>query len=147
MNTLETLSVGKRCVLEYCGKIDYLPFDCHYCRKIYCGDHFKEHPCSHILRDNRCVKCMICSHPIAVPNGEDPNVRVNQHIQNNCKKVDSINDKICQFGNHKVSIITNCKDCHLSLCLKHRHGSDHKCEPRPAFKRRSFSKLKTCPVQ
>ena len=151
MSAQETLAVGKRCVVDYCAIIDFLPFQCQNCRKTYCADHVssKEHTCKNKLVDNRTIKCLVCSSPIAIPNGEDPNIKVDLHIRNNCKKINSINVKQCQFCHTKTSITTFCKECHLELCLAHRHIMDHQCKPKPLPMKKSFSypKLKKCPVQ
>eukprot|EP00834_Sanchytrium_tribonematis_P003478 NODE_134_length_16603_cov_0.784052.p15 type:complete len:148 gc:universal NODE_134_length_16603_cov_0.784052:13478-13035(-) len=147
---MSVLTVGKRCIVGECLKIDFLPFSCYSCKNNYCDEHFKSHDCPNQIKNtNRTIKCMVCGNPVAIPQGEDPNIRVEQHIRNKCQKTDSINVKQCQFCKQKKSVTTTCKDCRLELCLTHRHPMDHKCVPKKS--KSGFNifdvKRKECPVQ
>ena len=142
----EILDIGRKCCINDCGRLDYLPFSCSSCSHIFCSDHFKDHKCLNKTQDNRAIKCMVCNEPIAIPNNEDPNIRIERHIQNNCQKTNTINVKSCFYCKKKVNITTTCKSCSLQLCLAHRHPMDHQCSPPKTFTQR-LPKSKKCPVQ
>ncbi|KAL0086495.1 hypothetical protein J3Q64DRAFT_1809379 [Phycomyces blakesleeanus] len=77
--------------------------------------------------------CPICEKPVSVPRGEDPNIKVNQHIQNNCASPKPL-DNTCKLKGCKQKLLVpmTCSDCKLSYCVKHRLGIDHQCPGKPA---------------
>jgi predicted nucleic acid binding AN1-type Zn finger protein len=83
------LSVGKQCSAPSCHLVDFLPFKCQHCEESFCGDHFKtvDHNCPKYdeTKFNRVApNCPLCNEPIAIRPGQDPNIRMDQHISNEC---------------------------------------------------------------
>ncbi|KAI7870120.1 hypothetical protein BDF14DRAFT_1774842 [Spinellus fusiger] len=78
--------------------------------------------------DIRVPTCPLCEKPVSVPRGEDPNIKVNQHIQNNCANPNPLNNT-CRAGGCKQKLLVpmTCPNCKLSYCVKHRLDIDHAC--------------------
>ena len=60
--------IGGRCQFENCNQLDYLPFECNLCNKVFCVDHksYDQHNCKAINKNtvkktksnvNRCHFC------------------------------------------------------------------------------------------
>lgn len=101
----QLLSVGKQCSESSCLLVDFLPFKCQHCSKSFCGEHFlvaahhcpqydeRKHdriapsceslaqPSAHLLTY---VPGPLCNTPVAIPPGEDPNIRMERHISTEC---------------------------------------------------------------
>ncbi|KAJ1651600.1 hypothetical protein IWQ61_007881 [Dispira simplex] len=85
-----------------------------------------------------------CHQLVPIRRGEDPNVRVDQHIAANCRDPGtSVSTPAyqarCQAPSckTKVLVLSNCAKCEGEFCLKHRFESDHRCpgpKPRPTSK-------------
>jgi hypothetical protein len=126
----QLLEVGKQCSDPSCLLVDFLPFKCHHCELSFCQDHFKvdAHKCpkydenkynrvapncmSDPMEPQLCILLMgqfllgpLCSIPVAVPPGQDPNVRMDMHLEKECSvvtgKVKSKSTPICARGNCK----------------------------------------------
>lgn len=85
----ELLSVGTRCTAKGCSQFDFLPFKCSHCNEQYCQEHFlpEVHSCSKWDKnaaDRRALECPFCQALIAIPPGEDPNIRIGRHIDDDC---------------------------------------------------------------
>jgi len=103
----QLLNIGKQCAHVRCQLIDFLPFKCHHCQQSFCQDHFKveAHQCSQYdeTKYNRVApNCKLlsvlnttfiyklgnigpmCSTPIAVKPGQDPNARMEEHFSKDC---------------------------------------------------------------
>ncbi|KAJ1952492.1 hypothetical protein IWQ62_006210, partial [Dispira parvispora] len=106
-------------------------------------EHWKAnvHECPHRdqLKDIRVPVCPVCHKPVPVRRGEDPNVRVDQHIAANCRDPGTslstpAYKACCQAPSckAKVLVLSKCAKCEGEFCLKHRFESDHRCPgPRP----------------
>ncbi|CAO3637703.1 unnamed protein product [Cunninghamella blakesleeana] len=130
---MELPHVGKHCSLKDCSQLDFLPYTCYHCKKIYCQEHFKldDHNCP--IRqdpnfDVRVVTCPVCDKPVPGPRNEDPNDRVYRHIQNNCMDQKAPSN-LCKLKGCKAKLLVpmNCNACGLSYCVKHRLEQDHQC--------------------
>ena len=77
---MELPDVGRQCAEPSCKRLDYLPFNCSYCKKDYCQDHrkAKAHDCQLAPSEEgvRVPTCPLCGLPVPVSKGEDPNIRV-----------------------------------------------------------------------
>ncbi|KAI9469755.1 MAG: hypothetical protein EXX96DRAFT_587314 [Benjaminiella poitrasii] len=84
--------------------------------------------------DVRVPVCPICEKPVPVNRGEDPNIRMNEHIQNNCSDLRPKNDNTCRKKGctTKILVPMQCPECGLSFCVKHRLAVDHQCKGRRA---------------
>lgn len=128
----QLLEVGKQCLHPSCLLVDFLPFKCHYCELSFCQEHFKAdaHKCPKYdeSKYNRVApNCMsdpigsiicilthmpfsiylglLCNIPVAVPPGQDPNIRMDIHLEKECSvvtgKVKSKSTPTCARGNCK----------------------------------------------
>ncbi|KAM4689546.1 AN1-type zinc finger protein 1 [Discoglossus pictus] len=96
------LDIGRHCGFEHCGQLDFLPFLCDGCSRVFCLKHRSRdsHGCPEVTTNNDCVK--------------------------------SEGDTLfpCKFkgcsGKELVQVL--CPYCEKHFCLGHRHQSDHECE-------------------
>lgn len=138
---MEFPDLGKRCTADACNMFDFLPYTCVNCKKIFCQDHFKlqAHHCPSLQdpsMDVRVPICPICDKPVPVKRGNDPNIRMNQHIQSNCSDLEPKNDNTCRKKgcSTKMLVPMHCPECGLSFCVKHRLEVDHQCQGKPSKK-------------
>ncbi|KAI8991461.1 hypothetical protein BDF20DRAFT_904108 [Mycotypha africana] len=84
--------------------------------------------------DVRVPICPICDKPVPVKRGDDPNVRMNAHIQSNCSDLEPKNDNTCRKKGctAKMLVPIHCPECGLSFCVKHRLAIDHQCTGKPS---------------
>ncbi|KAG8214664.1 hypothetical protein J3R82DRAFT_9742 [Butyriboletus roseoflavus] len=88
----QLLSVGQQCSESSCLLVDFLPFKCQHCSKNFCGEHFlvAAHHCPQYdeSKHNRVApSCPLCNTPVAIPLGEDPNIRMERHINTECSVI------------------------------------------------------------
>lgn len=160
MNSNQLEEWGSHCSLSTCHALDFLPFKCQHCTKLYCSDHFKpsirpsenSHQCSDYdesLIDARVPTCPLCGDPISIPSGTDPNIPMDQHLTTSCRLIDqsgllntqnpsssstqSSSNKICSRARCSTKMIVPilCTGCQLNYCPSHRLGADHACSGSP----------------
>ncbi|KAK3818685.1 MAG: hypothetical protein J3Q66DRAFT_338257 [Benniella sp.] len=137
---MEFPSVGKHCSDSNCSQLDFLPYSCQYCKQTYCQDHWKleNHKCPNKAdadqQDLRVPTCPLCDRPVPIQKGEDPNIRMNQHINAGCPQPPTsvskpINTNACNAKKCKNRFMTPiiCSSCHKNFCLSHRLESQHEC--------------------
>ncbi|KAF9574044.1 zinc finger, AN1-type domain [Mortierella alpina] len=137
---MELPSIGKHCSDSTCSQLDFLPFSCQYCKQIFCQDHWRleGHVCPKrdeaTQQDQRVPICPLCSKPVPVKKGEDPNLRMEQHISAGCPEPATTTSKpiytnSCHFKacKNRSAIPIICQKCRLNYCLKHRLEGDHAC--------------------
>ncbi|KAF9174353.1 hypothetical protein BGX21_004694 [Mortierella sp. AD011] len=146
---MEFPSIGKHCSDSTCSQLDFLPFNCQYCKQTFCQDHWRleNHTCPNkdtaTQQDQRVPICPLCDKPVPIKKGEDPNIRMEQHIAAGCPEpatttskpiyTNSCNAKACK---NRSAIPIVCQRCRLNYCLKHRLESDHACAgPQPSGKK------------
>lgn len=124
----EFINLGKHCSVHSCQQLDFLPFTCPRCLKVYCQDHrqFEKHQCS-VTIDKTVPVCPLCNQiiPVFRNKGEDPNEKVDKHIRDGCPKVnyqEDIKTFKCSFHGCKEVEVQKieCKLCHHIFCFKHR---------------------------
>ncbi|XP_064405565.1 AN1-type zinc finger protein 2A-like [Halichondria panicea] len=132
---MELPEVGSHCTVSSCNRLDFLPFECDACHKIFCKDHqtYNEHNCTEGLDKNVVVPtCPLCNQPVPVARGDDPNIKVNQHIQQECRsdKANKLYTNKCSFpGCKKKELVpVTCNNCRQNFCLKHRLETNHNCQ-------------------
>ena len=124
---------------------------CDACQGIFCKDHYLyiKHSCEKsYLKDNQVPVCPLCDTPIPIKRGDVPDIRVSDHIDNECQDsrakskrssptifTNKCNVKGCK---QKELIPVLCYQCKINFCLKHRHPGDHSCDPRAARIPKSF---------
>ncbi|XP_048434877.1 zinc finger AN1 domain-containing stress-associated protein 12-like [Pyrus x bretschneideri] len=129
--------LGRHCQLSDCNQLDFLPFQCDGCRKVFCVEHrsYKSHECPKSDHNSRkVVVCEICSASIETTgrDGEqDQKLLLEKHAKSgNCdprkKKKPTCPVRRCKeiltFSN-----TSTCKTCQIKVCLKHRFPADHVC--------------------
>lgn len=135
---MEFPDLGKHCTDPTCKQLDYLPLKCDACENIFCREHisYKSHSCpSAYKKDVQVPVCPLCNTPIPVKRGEQPDIAVGAHIDNDCMSDPAKNRRKvftnkCSAKNCRVKEVVRvvCSECKLNFCLKHRHPTDHQCE-------------------
>ena len=69
--------------------VDFLPIKCQHCTHAFCSDHFlpEAHKCDKFdahLHNRVAPPCPFCSTPIAIPPGQDPNIKMEAHFNTDC---------------------------------------------------------------
>ncbi|KAF8903111.1 hypothetical protein CPB84DRAFT_1678339 [Gymnopilus junonius] len=139
----QLLSVGKQCSDPSCLLVDFLPFKCRHCELSFCQEHFKvdAHHCTKYdeTKHNRVApNCPLCNVPVAVKPGQDPNVRMDLHLETECSvvtgKVKAKTTPVCAKGNCKKVLFApiRCDKCRNQFCPAHRFPGDHICLPSTA---------------
>lgn len=136
---------------------DFLPMRCDACQGIFCKDHYQytNHACEKAyLVDNQVPVCPLCNTPIPIKRGDLPDIRVSEHIDNDCQDVRAKSKRSAASGSRiftnkcnakgckqKEMIPVLCSECKINFCLKHRHPVDHACDPRSARIPKSMQSL------
>ncbi|KAG1821281.1 hypothetical protein EV424DRAFT_1644355 [Suillus variegatus] len=104
----QILGLGTPCSYPHCSLLDFLPFKCPHCpgTPAFCSEHFHPHcTTAHAHLDRVAPNCPLCSVPVAIPPGEDPNVRMERHISRFCEVMNASGrqqgkggSKICARG-------------------------------------------------
>lgn len=129
--------LGGHCQHPDCRLLDFLPFDCDGCHKVFCLEHrtYKSHDCPKPDQSNRKVTiCEICSSSIETTGqfGEEEKAILEKHAKSkDCdpskKKKPRCPVRRCKeyltFSNTAI-----CKSCDVRVCLKHRFPADHACK-------------------
>lgn len=93
--------IGGRCQFENCNQLDYLPFECNLCNKVFCLNHksYDQHMCMEFNK-KKIIKT--------------------KKTKNNINR--------CHFCNKKELFDFKCSKCNKVICIKHRHLESHDCE-------------------
>ncbi|KAI0755046.1 hypothetical protein C8Q80DRAFT_406272 [Daedaleopsis nitida] len=135
---VELLEVGKQCSASSCHLVDFLPFKCQHCAEPFCGEHFlpTAHACAKYdaaKHDRVAPSCPLCNTPVAVPAGQDPNIRMERHINTGCsvmtgRKANPTNPTCARSKCGKVLFSPiQCGSCKQQFCPQHRFPKDHIC--------------------
>ncbi|KAL0911461.1 hypothetical protein M5K25_019604 [Dendrobium thyrsiflorum] len=137
MGTPAFPNLGKHCSVEDCKLIDFLPFTCDCCDKVFCLQHrsYAKHLCPNANQmDVTVLVCPLCAQGVRLVPNEDPNITWDLHVNGDCdpsnyQKVTK--KKRCPApGCREILVFSNtirCKDCTQEHCLRHRFGPDHNC--------------------
>ena len=92
--------IGKRCSFSDCGRLDFLPIYCNFCKHVFCKNHIS---------------------------GDSHNCEHNQ--DNYVLNPGTVDGYMCTIGDCTKSerVPVKCPCCKLNFCLKHRHCDDHDC--------------------
>ncbi|KAG1822708.1 uncharacterized protein BJ212DRAFT_1263726 [Suillus subaureus] len=135
----QLLGLGTPCSYPHCSLLDFLPFKCPHCpgTPAFCSEHFHPHcTTAHAHLDRVAPNCPLCSVPVAIPPGEDPNVRMERHISRFCEVMNASGrqqgkggSKICARGKCGKVLFApiGCDKCHKEFCPQHRFPNDHSC--------------------
>ncbi len=94
---MELPHVGRHCGLATCHQLDFLPYTCATCKRVFCHAHFPAagHACPELhTLDVLVPACPLCGCPVPFHPGDDPNVRMDAHIGSGCQPPES--------GKHKT---------------------------------------------
>lgn len=135
--------IGAHCSHELCRQLDFLPFTCKNCSRVFCLEHhkFKDHDCNtDITLKGKMPQCPLCSKFVKVKATDSVDAIVNAHILSGCvshlleksseekKKTASKKHcglKGCSNPNKFDTLI--CAKCRKQFCLSHRHEESHNC--------------------
>jgi len=129
---MEFQKLGKHCSESTCKQLDFLPFECSACKKVFCLEHrtFQSHNCSAVT-DVQVPECPLCGQIISVGKDEDANRKVDLHISQGCPKEKSKTIPTFPCSMPKCSktevMAVTCPSCRKNFCLKHRMPQDHEC--------------------
>ncbi|KAF5315335.1 hypothetical protein D9619_007151 [Psilocybe cf. subviscida] len=134
----QLLGVGRQCSDPSCYLVDFLPFKCQHCELSFCQEHFKVdvHHCTKYdeSKHNRVApNCPLCNIPVAVRPGQDPNERMDRHLETECSivtgKVQAKTTPLCARGNCRKVLFSpiRCTSCRQQFCPAHRFPGDHTC--------------------
>ncbi|KIK07927.1 hypothetical protein K443DRAFT_672811 [Laccaria amethystina LaAM-08-1] len=135
----QLLEIGKQCSHQSCLLVDFLPFKCQHCELAFCQEHFKveAHQCPKYDegKHNRVApNCPMCNIPVAVRPGQDPNVRMELHLNQECSMMSAKQEKSkatprCARGTCKKVLFSpiRCVKCREQFCPAHRFPADHNC--------------------
>ncbi|KAK8961303.1 Zinc finger AN1 and C2H2 domain-containing stress-associated protein 16 [Platanthera guangdongensis] len=137
MGTPAFPDLGKHCSVEDCKLIDFLPFTCDRCDKVFCLQHrsYIKHVCPNANQmDVTVLICPLCARGVRLVPNEDPNITWDNHVNGNCDPSNyqkATKKKQCLVPRCKeILVFSNtirCKDCAQEHCLRHRFGPDHNC--------------------
>lgn len=134
---MEFPHLGANCNLATCKQLDFLPLKCDACSKLFCKEHIKytDHSCENSYKkDFQVPVCPLCNKPVPVPRGEQPDIKVGEHIDRDCqsdpavaKRKAFLNRCSLKGCKQKELVPVRCDACRQNFCLKHRHEQDHNC--------------------
>ncbi|XP_073060340.1 zinc finger AN1 domain-containing stress-associated protein 12 [Primulina eburnea] len=124
--------LGSHCELPDCHQLDFLPFSCNACHKIFCLEHrsYGSHRCPNSDSGSRKVLvCEVCSHAIETTgHGEEEEKKILEKHDCDPKKKKK---PACPVRRCKevltFSNTSSCKICRINVCLRHRFPMDHNC--------------------
>lgn len=132
----DLMSIGAHCARPGCQQLDFLPFKCGSCGKTYCLDH---RVCGCTATSNQVVVCPLCARAVIISPGEDVELVFDRHTRTECdpSNYDRVHRKArCPAGSCREKLTTTnsytCRDCGVTVCLKHRLPGDHQCSGRAA---------------
>lgn len=147
MGTPAIPNLGEQCSVNDCKLIDFLPFTCDCCNKVFCLEHrsYSTHECPNANKnDITVVICPLCAKGVHLVPNQDPNITWESHVNTDCDPSNyekATKKKKCPVrGCKEILTFSNtikCRDCTIDHCLKHRFGPDHTCpgpkKPEPTF--------------
>jgi predicted nucleic acid binding AN1-type Zn finger protein len=133
---MEFPDVGKFCSHPECHQLDFLPFTCSNCSKVFCLDHrsVAAHACPKV-QQARTVDCPACTLTLAVKIGEDADAVIARHLDAGCERERARSKQgfKCRAKGCKARelVPVECRHCRENFCFKHRFPSDHSCARDP----------------
>ncbi|XP_022741401.1 zinc finger AN1 domain-containing stress-associated protein 12-like [Durio zibethinus] len=128
--------LGKHCQHSDCRQLDFLPFKCEGCHKVFCLEHrsYKSHECPKSDHKSRkVIVCETCSTSIEKAGKEEEEVKImlEKHKQSGNCDPRKTKKPTCPVRRCKETLTFSnsivCKTCQLKVCLKHRFPDDHAC--------------------
>ncbi|KAH7553966.1 hypothetical protein ACOSP7_029084 [Xanthoceras sorbifolium] len=128
--------LGRHCQNPDCRQLDFLPFKCDGCHKVFCLEHrsYKSHECQKPdIKSRKVIVCEVCSVSIETTgsNGEIEKIMLEKHMKSGDCDPKKQKKPTCPVRRCKevltFSNTSTCKICNLNVCLKHRFPADHAC--------------------
>ena len=104
--SMAELDIGQHCSYASCQQLDFLPFTCDRCQKVFCKEH--RSPDSH--------NCTECTTPVTLAGAR--------------RGPSSYECSLSECSNREMLDIV-CDACKKRFCLQHRHAGDHRCQVPP----------------
>lgn len=133
----DLLALGSHCSVPDCRQIDFLPFKCDCCSRVYCLQHrtYASHTCEKAgSQETSTIVCPICAKAVKLNATDDPYAVFDRHTQTDCDPTNYAKVhqrprcpvKGCREKLGAINTYT-CKECSSQVCLKHRFPDDHQC--------------------
>ncbi|KAF9241110.1 hypothetical protein BU15DRAFT_87346 [Melanogaster broomeanus] len=135
----QLLDIGHQCSESSCLLVDFLPLKCQHCSQSFCGEHYlvTAHACPKYderIHNRVAPSCPLCNSPVAIPQGEDPNIRMEKHISTECSVMTGRSSRsrtqpVCARGKCGKVLYApiSCNSCRKQYCPQHRFPNDHGC--------------------
>ncbi|KAK0584773.1 hypothetical protein LWI29_018448 [Acer saccharum] len=134
--------LGRHCQNPDCQQLDFLPFKCDGCHKVFCLEHrsYKSHECQkQDIKSRKVIVCEVCSVSIETTgcNEENEKTLLEKHIKSGDCDPKKHKKPTCPVRRCKevltFSNTSTCKTCNLTVCLKHRFPADHACNKKDSM--------------
>jgi predicted nucleic acid binding AN1-type Zn finger protein len=131
-------NLGAHCDEPDCNQLDFLPFDCDGCGKVFCAAHrsYRDHGCAKAADQGRTVVvCPDCGDAIErlVPGQDEREILAAHARSRRCDPAKKRKPR-CPARRCKEQLTFSnthdCKGCGRKVCLKHRFPADHDCAAR-----------------
>ncbi|POS87399.1 hypothetical protein EPUL_000655 [Erysiphe pulchra] len=128
INEKDPTLIGTHCQLEYCNRLDFLPFKCESCGYTFCLDHRSE-------TAHKCSKAGEWAARRREENLKTQSLGINKNMQDV--------ERCCASSTCKtiigtsLSISVHCTSCNRYYCLKHRLKDEHDCSSQTVIKSRA----------
>ncbi|KNA20442.1 hypothetical protein SOVF_052370 [Spinacia oleracea] len=128
--------LGQHCQHSDCHQLDFLPFSCNRCQKVFCAEHrtYRSHDCPKSDdKSRKVIVCEICSKSMEITGLSCEQETAMKEKHANSKECDPSKKKKprCPVKrcreNLTFSNATVCRCCNTKVCLKHRLPADHEC--------------------
>mmetsp|Transcript_138690 Transcript_138690/g.196386 ORF Transcript_138690/g.196386 Transcript_138690/m.196386 type:complete len:146 (+) Transcript_138690:28-465(+) len=142
----EFSDVGRHCSLKECNQRDFLPCVCLACKDVFCAEHqtYDGHSCPEQPKAAKVPICPLCSSPVAMAPGGNPDEVIDEHISRGCakeKKPRCVGKK-CR----ESVLLLSCADCGANVCVRHRLGRLHNCPGPTSASRQAANQRKLISV-
>ncbi|XP_020578654.1 zinc finger AN1 and C2H2 domain-containing stress-associated protein 16-like [Phalaenopsis equestris] len=137
MSTTALADIGKRCGVEECKLIDFLPFNCDRCDQVFCLRHrsYTKHPCPVANQiDMTLLICPLCAQGVRLLPNEDPDITWDTHVNCDCDPSTyqkPSKKKLCPATECNETLFFSntirCKNCNQDHCLRHKFAANHNC--------------------
>jgi predicted nucleic acid binding AN1-type Zn finger protein len=133
----DLMGIGAHCSHPECGQVDFLPFKCDCCSRVFCLEHrsYRAHACEKADgNDSQVIICPLCAKSIRLKGHKDVHEAFDAHSRANCDPSNyaKVHHKPrcsapgCKERLREVNTY-RCKTCGKDVCMAHRFESDHAC--------------------
>ena len=125
---MDLSNIGHRCALRDCNKLDFLPFTCGACERIYCLDHrtYSGHSCSDAKKFNvQVFVCPLCKGGVRVEAAGPDAAFAYHESSGECARSRAINARTPTCGAPKCKkrlgqgLQATCRECGKNFCSEY----------------------------